>query len=129
MNELRRYRLKPDQFVVAVPLRLDTTGFEYHKWGSRQHCKAGDWLVDNDGEIYTVDKDVFAATYREISRGVYSKVTPVWARKVAKSGFVKTKEGRTHYDAGDYLVFNGEDGVDGYAMPAVTFDSRYEPDE
>ncbi|HZZ13183.1 MAG TPA: hypothetical protein VFE79_21055 [Paraburkholderia sp.] len=129
MNELRRYRLKPDRFVVAVPLRLDTAGFEYRKWGDAQHCKPGDWLVDNEGEIYTVDQDVFAKTYREVSRGVYTKVTPVWARKVAAAGHVSTREGRTHYEAGDYLVFNDEDGTDGYAMPAATFHSKYEPDE
>lgn len=129
MTERRRYRRRPDRFVVAVPLRLDTPGFSYRKWGAEQHCKAGDWLVDNDGDIYTVDADVFAATYREIRHGAYLKSTPVWAEAVGEEGSIATKEGRTHYTTGDYVVFNNEDGSDGYAMSAEKFESRYEPDE
>jgi hypothetical protein len=32
--------------------------------GAEQRCKRGDWLVDNGGEVYTVDGDSFARTYR-----------------------------------------------------------------
>jgi hypothetical protein len=129
MTERRRYRRKPDQFVVAVPLRLDTDGFVFRKWGGEQRCKQGDWIVDNDGEIYTVDADVFARTYREVHRGAYSKITPIWAEVAASAGQVSTKEGQTNYEAGDYLVFNDEDGTDGYAMTAEKFQSSYELDE
>lgn len=129
MTERRRYRPRPDQFVVAVPLRLDTPGFSYRKWGGEQHCKPGDWLVDNDGDIYTVDADVFAATYRRIRRGAYQKTTPVWAEAAREDGSISTKEGRTHYNEGDYVVFNNEDGTDGYAMSAAKFESLYEPDD
>jgi len=45
MDTRRRYRKKPDQFVVAVQLALDTNGFTYKKWGAEQRCKRGDWLV------------------------------------------------------------------------------------
>jgi hypothetical protein len=127
MTERRRYRRKPDQFVVAVPLRLDTPGFSYRKWGAEQHCKPCDRLVDNDGDIYTVDADVFAATYREVRRGAYLKTTPVWAEAVTEDGSIATKEGRTHYNKGDYVVFNNEDHTDGYAMSATKFESRYQP--
>ncbi|BBU31918.1 hypothetical protein BTHE68_56520 [Burkholderia sp. THE68] len=129
MNELRRYRLKSDRFVVAVQLRLDTAGFNYNKWGSGQHCKAGDWVVENDGEIYTVDEEVFTRTYREVSRGVYVKDTPVWARRAESAGYIRTKEGQTHYEASDYLVYNDANETDGYAMPPETFDLKYELDE
>jgi hypothetical protein len=129
MTERRRYRRRPEQFVVAVPLRLDTAGFIYRKWGAEQHCKSGDWLVDNNGDIYTVDAGVFAATYREIRRGAYLKSTPVWAEAASEDGSIATKEGRTHYRKGDFVVFNNEDGTDGYAMSAEKFESRYEPDE
>jgi hypothetical protein len=129
MTERRRYRRKPDQFVVAVPLRLDTDGFVFRKWGGEQRCKQGDWIVDNDGEIYTVDADVFARTYREVHRGAYSKITPIWAEVATSAGQVSTKEGQTNYEAGDYLVFNDEDGTDGYAMTAEKFQSSYELDE
>lgn len=129
MTERRRYRPRPDQFIVAVPLRLDTKGFSYRKWGSVQRCKPGDWLVDNDGDIYTVDAEVFAATYHEVRRGTYLKTTPVWAEAATEDGSVATKEGRTHYKTGDYVVFNNKDGTDGYAISATKFESRYEPDD
>jgi hypothetical protein len=129
MRELRRYRRLPDHYVVAIPLRLDTDGFTYRKWGGEQQCKPGDWLVDDDGDIHTVDADVFAATYRQIHRGAYVKSTPVWAEVAPEAGSVVTKEGRTHYNRGDVVVFNNENGTDGYAMTAERFNSRYEPDE
>ncbi|MFL9912262.1 hypothetical protein [Paraburkholderia sp. RL17-337-BIB-A] len=129
MSERRRYRRKPGQFVVAVRLQLDTAGFSYYKWGADQRCKHGDWLVDNDGDIYTVDADVFARTYREIRRGAYSKITPVWAEIAQMAGEVMTRGGQTRYAAGDYLVFNDEDGKDGYAMTSSKFESSYERDD
>ena len=45
----------------------------------------------------------------------------------AKAGKVKTQEGETAYEAGDYIVFNDEDGTDAYAMSAEKFESMYEP--
>jgi hypothetical protein len=50
--------------VAAVRLALDTEGLVYRKWGGQQHAKPGDWSVDNDGDVYTVDAGVFARTYR-----------------------------------------------------------------
>ncbi|ALV43653.1 hypothetical protein AU252_22825 [Pseudarthrobacter sulfonivorans] len=129
MSELRRYRRRPGQYVVAVPLCLDTEGFSYRKWGGEQQCKPGDWLVDDDGDIHTVDADVFTATYRQIRRGAYVKSTPVWAEVAQEAGSVTTKEGRTYYNRGDFVVFNNEDGTDGYAVTADRFESNYEPDE
>ena len=79
MTKRRLYRAKPDNFVVAVPLRFDTAGFVYKKWGGEQRCKPSDWIVDNDGDFYTVGAVVFARTYCEVSPGVYRKITPVWA--------------------------------------------------
>lgn len=129
MTELKRYRPRADQIIVAIPLRLDTIGFSYHKWGGVQRCKPGDWLVDNDGDIYTVDAEVFAATYHEVRRGTYLKSTPVWAEAATEDGSVATKEGRTQYKKGDYVVFNNQDCTDGYAMSVTKFESRYELDE
>lgn len=124
-----RYRKKANSFVIAVQLDLDTEGFTYNKWGGEQRCKRGDWIIDNDGDTYTVDHQVFAKTYRSIGPGVYIKTTPVWAEVATKSGTVITKEGASKYEAGDYLVFNNEDGTDAYCMGAAKFESMYEPDE
>jgi hypothetical protein len=124
----QRYRRKPDQAVTAVPLALDFDGLSYRKWGDVQRAQPGDWLVDNDGDVYTVAADVFARTYREVSPGRWFKCMPVWAEQAAQAGSVVTKEGRTHYQAGDWLVSNDEDGSDAYAISAAKFAVLYEPD-
>jgi len=121
----RKYKKKPTSFVTAVQLDLDTEGFVYNKWGGKQVCKRGDWLVDNNGDKYTVSKESFARTYEIVSPGVYFKSAPVWAEVAEKGGRVKTKEGETGYQAGDYLVFNNEEGTDAYAISAEKFESMY----
>ena len=112
--------------VIAVQLNLDTEGFAYEKWGGTQTCKQGDWIVNNDGETYTIDADTFFSTYAPKSPGLYVKVTPVWAKPATVAGSIETKEGATHYAAGDILVFNNADGTDGYAMAQDKFASMYE---
>jgi hypothetical protein len=129
MTSRQRYRKKADQFVVAVKLDLETEGFTYRKWGAEQRCKPGDWLVDNQGDAYTVDHAVFSRTYRRVGPGTYVKTTPVWAEKAAQAGSIATKEGRSYYQEGDYLVFNDAAGTDGYCVGAAKFESMYEIDE
>lgn len=127
MSQRLKYRKRSDQTVIAVQLALETEGFTYEKWGATQTCKAGDWIVDNGGDIYTIDRDSFDRTYREVGKGTYVKTTPIWAEVAAEPGRVRTKEGFTHYRAGDYLVFNDEHGGDAYAIAADRFNAMYEP--
>ena len=130
MEVRRRYRKKSDRFIIAVQVSLDTEGFTYQKWGAEQRCKPGDWLVDNDGEVYSVSRDTFVKTYRRVSPGIYMKTTPVWAEIAKTSGTVKTEEGHSNYKAGDYLVYNNEDGKEAdYCMTGEKFKSMYESDE
>src|SRR5215469_3035926 len=96
-----RYVRRPDRPVAAVRLALDTEGLVYRKWGGTQRAKPGDWLVDNDGDFYTVDADVFARTYKNVGPGAFVKITPIWAEQATQAGSVKTKEGVTQYQAGD----------------------------
>ena len=126
MENLSKYRRKESAEVIAVRLELETEGFSYQKWGGTQRCKPGDWLVNNQGDIYTIDAEVFDRTYEEVRRGIYRKVVPVWAAKADSSGTITTKEGSTNYQKGDYLVFNDEEGRDGYAVSAQKFHSLYE---
>jgi hypothetical protein len=123
-----RYIRRPSRPVTAVRLALDTDGLVYRKWGGEQRAKAGDWLVDNDGDVYTVDADAFARTYRQTGPGTYAKTTPIWAQRAERGGSVKTQEGSTQYEAGDYLVSNDEDGSDAYAISAAKFDELYVAD-
>jgi hypothetical protein len=126
MNSRIRYTKRPEQAVCAVQVALETDGFTYRKWGDVQTCKAGDWLVDNEGDVYTVDRDTFERTYRRVGRGTFVKTTPVWAEVATEEGSVRTKEGATHYRAGDYLVFNEREGGDAYAVSADKFEAMYE---
>ncbi len=122
----REYRRRAGTTVVAVQLDLDTDGFTYRKWGGVQTCKPGDWVVNNAGDVYTVDRDTFARTYQPVGEGRFQKSSTVWAEVAAAPGSINIKEGITHYDAGDYLVFNDRAGEDGYAMTAEKFESLYE---
>ncbi len=126
MGIRRRYRKRSDQFVVAVQLDMDTDGFTYTKWGVEQRCKKGDWIVDIDGDIYSVDGEVFVKTYRKVNPGIYVKTTPIWAEVATQPGSVVTMEGESHYQSGDYLVSNKEDGTDAYCISAAGFESMYE---
>ena len=126
MPTLRKHRRRPDTTVTAVQIDLDTDGFTYRKWGGVQTARAGDWLVNRGKEAYTVDRETFEATYRPVSPGVYAKVASVWAHIAEADGSIETREGVTHYRAGDYLVYNDPEGQDGWAMSAKTFASLYE---
>lgn len=127
MGTRRRYVKRAGTEVVAVQLDLETDGFTYRKWGGEQTCKPGDWIVNNGGDVYTVDRETFARTYRAEGPGRYRKVAPVWAERAARDGAIGTKEGVTRYQAGAYLVFNDEDGQDGYAVTGPSFEAMYEP--
>jgi hypothetical protein len=126
MDRLVKYRRKERTEVTAVQVDLETDGFTYRKWGGTQRCKRGDWLVNNSGDFYTIDQDVFAKTYRESTPGRFVKDSPVWAVQADEAGTIKTKEGSTDYAVGDFLVYNDSQGRDGYAMSAMKFRSLYE---
>ncbi len=126
---MQQYKRKKQTTVIAIPLDLDTEGLTYQKWGGAQRAKRGDWLVNNQDDIYTVDAATFERTYRRVGPGLYEKTSNVWARQAGEAGTIPTKEGSTAYAPGDYLVFNDPGGKDGYAMTAETFQSLYEPAE
>jgi len=126
MNSRLEYVKRASQSVIAVQVDLQTAGFTYEKWGATQTCKPGDWLVNNDGDVYTIDRETFARTYRQTGPGTFVKVTPVWAEVATEPGLVRTKEGSTHYERGDYLVYNQPDGGDAYAVSRAAFERMYE---
>ena len=125
MTSRRRYRKRPGLPVIAIQLNLDTDGLVFRKWGAEQRCRAGDWLVDNEGDVYAISADSFAKTYTRQSRGLYEKTEIVWAEQADAAGYIATQEGRTHYSAGDYLVSNLEDGSDAYAIAQEKFEGMY----
>ncbi|MDQ6975785.1 MAG: DUF4231 domain-containing protein [Mariprofundaceae bacterium] len=100
--------------------------FQHEKWGDQQTCKQGDWLINNDGDIYTVDNEYFRDHYQRIGPGLYKKVAGVWAEVAEKDGRLETLEGSTGYHAGDYLVFDRETAGKGYAIKKPKFERMYE---
>ena len=126
MSGRKQYRKNPTETVVAVQLDLDTTGFTYEKWGGTQVCKKSDWLVNNNGDVYTINQQSFEETYEETRTGLYFKSELVWAEVAERTGVIQTKEGSTAYQAGDYLVYNDEAGEDGYAISRKKFESMYD---
>ncbi len=129
MNKLQRYRKRPNQAITAIRLTLDTAGLRYTKWGAEQHCKPGDWLVDNSGDVYSIDANSFKKTYRQVEPGRYIKIAPVWAEQADSNGIFNTREGLSEYQKGDYIVFNNADRTDGYPVPEADFLAMYEVDE
>lgn len=93
MSSRLEYVKRASQSVIAVQVDLETAGFTYEKWGATQTCKPGDWLVNNGGDVYTIDRDTFARTHRQTGPGTFVKVTPVWAEVATDPGVVRTKEG------------------------------------
>ena len=78
-----KYVKRPDQAVVAVQVSLESSGFTYEKWGATQQCKPGDWLVDNDGDVYTVDQSSFARTYQKVATASTSRPRPCGPKRPA----------------------------------------------
>ena len=113
--------------ALQIPAKSD--GLVYQKWGHEQRGKPGDWIVATEDDLYTVDADVFARTYRQTPDGRYEKTTPVWADRARQSGSIRTKEGDTRYEPGWYLVSNSSDGCDEYAVSPERFESLYVPDD
>ena len=111
---------------MAVQLNLDTAGFKYEKWGQIQICKQGDWMVNNNGDVYTIDQQIFANTYKENGKGQYFKSIVVWAEVADKAGVIQTKEGSTYYRVGDCLVYNDVADDDAYAISREKFEKLYD---
>jgi hypothetical protein len=125
MSERRKFIKRPGTAVRAIQLDMETSGFQYFKWGSEQTCKRGDWIVNNNGDVYTVDQETFEKTYQAEGLGLYRKTAAIWAEVATQDGSIPTKEGLTRYKAGDYVVFNNENGTDGYAVSRCTFEEMY----
>jgi hypothetical protein len=121
----RAYQPRDGNPVRAIQLNLELEAFRFRKWGSLQTAKQGDWLLERNGELHTVDAEAFARTYRQIGPATYAKVAKVWAKPAESAGVIHTSEGETHYRKGDYLVWNDEEGKDGYAVRKDTFESLY----
>jgi len=124
---MKKYIKKPIP-VAAIQLNIETDGLIYQKWGGSQRAKPGDWIVNNRGEVYSIDQESFAATYEPFGvAGQYVKFSCVWAEQAQHYGKVPTKEGITDYKKGDFIVSNDKEGKDKYAVSKDDFLAMYSP--
>ena len=95
--------------------------------GSESNLTAqpGDWLVSDGVSSWTVAADVFAATYRELCNGRFTKTAVVTARQLPAKATIPTLEGPATAEAGDWVVCNP--GGDAWPVPLDEFERRYEP--
>lgn len=126
------YNRKKTPPVTAIQLAFSVPAgtthlFKYDKWGDTQQCKPYDWLVrTHSGEVYTIDEKSFLNTYTPISDVHYEKTVGVYAYLATEDGSINTKEGVTHYKAGDWVTFNDKELTDGYAISDEKFRKLYE---
>jgi hypothetical protein len=94
--------------------------------GDALSAVAGDWLLSDGADQWSVADDVFAKSYRPIGDGRYEKTATVIAVRLDEPFAVQTLEGVATGAAGDWLVRNptGES----WPIPAATFAKRYEPE-
>jgi len=110
-NPRKPFRRKSSMAVMtAIRLDLEIECFTYQKWGGLQKCKPGDWLVTDNGYVYTVDNDYFLDNYRQVSPGRYEKYGVVWAEMTFEDGAFEAMTGTSSYSAGDYLVYDRQEG-------------------
>jgi hypothetical protein len=127
MAKRKCYQKKSGNLVTAVRMDLMFDEFTYQKWNASQHGKPGDWLVNNNNDVYTVDNDYFRKNYKYLSPGAYEKIGTIWAEVAEEDGSIETVEGSTAYIAGDYLVYDREVGGTGYAVSKQDFERMYSP--
>lgn len=101
-----------------------------HAWrtgrGSALSARAGDWLITDGVQEWTVEADIFARTYRRLPDGRFAKDAPVDAVRTDRPLDVPTLEGVARAEAGDWVLR----GVDGELWPVsdAYFRSTYTPD-
>ncbi|SMF15447.1 Protein of unknown function [Alteromonadaceae bacterium Bs31] len=126
MADRKQYKKRPNFHMTAVQIDIEGPGIFYNKWGAEQHGKPGDWLVNNGGDIYTVENTYFKENYQEVSPGQFEKIGSVWAEVTTKDGSVPTLEGPSTYITGDYLVYDRQNGGAAYAVKKQHFERMYE---
>jgi hypothetical protein len=98
-------------------------------WHTARGCAlaavAGDWLVTDGSEEWTVAADIFARTYDRLPDGRYAKHATVDAVRTDRPVEVRTLEGPARAEPGDWVLR----GVDGelWTVTDAYFRTHYEP--
>lgn len=111
----------PTSVVRVIQLDAPLTWNADH--GSTMQAQPGDWLVQSEGDTWSVEDGIFRVTYEHLRDDLYRKVTPVLAVELPAAGTVLSREGMVEAEQGDLLVCN----VTGecWSMPKEKFFQRY----
>ena len=77
-----------------------------------------------DGLMKVCDVEDHLSVNRMTS--LYRKIAAVWARVAQAKGTIRSEEGETEYEPGDYVAFHAPDAELGWAVTPVKFLERYD---
>ena len=123
--------LRDLQDLVGIDLSSSleiTSDLGYRKWGGDQSASVGDFLVLNPAagnDLYTCEKTVMLSTYEEVTPNEFLKTASIEAREATSSGEIRTLEGFSKFQPGDFIVTNP--GGDQYVISARNFHEMYDP--
>lgn len=121
LDDARTYR----STAVVHATRLDAPRTWRTPRGSSLAATAGDWVVTDGAQEWTVAAGVFERSYRELPDGTFSKIATVCAVRLRHRVDVPTLEGSSTAQTGDWLLR----GVDGELWPVSDqyFRTHYAP--
>lgn len=115
------------QGVVTAVRREEAWEWQAHD-GSTMSAGAGHWDVeDGTGSRWSVEPEVFAATYRHLEGDRYARVGEVDARRMPGGGRVETLEGPVDAQPGDWLLRGAAGEL--WPVAAERFSRDYRPVE
>lgn len=92
--------------------------------GDELRGSAGDWLVSDGTSEWTVNDDVFSATYAQNTDGTWTKSALIRAVQVDAPTLVRTLEGDATAAPGDWVAENPSG--ERWPIPRVQFERSYE---
>jgi len=92
--------------------------------GDQLSSATGDWWVTDGEERWSVEADVFTATYENVGGDRYRKVATVTAVQLDRTVSITTLEGTATGLAGDWLVCNPSGET--WPVTGEVFTRRYE---
>lgn len=91
--------------------------------GATMQADPGDWMVEENGESWSVRDDIFRSSYRHLSGSQWQRSGTILARPAQPGETIDTPEGPTTAADGDWVV-RGNHG-DHWPVPADVFARHY----
>ena len=111
---------------IANPVKAQklTDTFQWQSTdGNNLVGEKGDYLIESDGNRWTVQPEIFEKTYSENSDGTFTKTAQVIAVKVNAALTINTLEGESVVHEGDYLLCG--ESADVWSIDSTNFVKKY----